>query len=72
LESRDDIVPELVPMKRSRPLLIGDELDQQVREYVMDTRRCGGDINTAVVIASGTGIMMCQNPTLLKGDGKMN
>ena len=71
LESRDDIVPELVPIKRVRPLLIGEELDRQVREYVLDTRRCGGDINTAVVIAGGTGILMSQNPALLKGDGKI-
>ena len=60
LELGDDIVPELVPMKRGRPLLIGDELDRQVREYILDTRRVGGDINTAVVIAGGTGIMMSQ------------
>ena len=64
---------ELVPMKRGRPLLIGDELDRQVGEYILDTRRVGGDINTAVVIAGGTGIMMSQNPSLLKGmkDGKL-
>ena len=73
LELGDDIVPELVPMKRGRPLLIGDELDRQVREYILDTRRVGGDINTAVVIAGGTGIVMSQNLSLLKGmkDGKL-
>jgi len=73
LELGDDIVPELVPMKRGRPLLIGDELDRQVREYILETRRVGGDINTAVVIAGGTGIVMSQNPSLLKGmkDGKL-
>ena len=73
LKLGDDIVPELLPMKRGRPLLIGDELDRQVREYILDTRRVGGDINTAVVIAGGTGIVMSQNPSLLKGmkDGKL-
>ena len=66
-------MPELLPMKRGRPLLIGDELDRQVREYILDTRRVGGDINTAVVIAGGTGIVMSQNLSLLKGmkDGKL-
>jgi len=31
-----------------------------VREYVLDTRRCGGDINTAIVIAGGTGILIAR------------
>jgi len=73
LELGDDNVPELLPIKRGRPLLIGDKLDRQVRKYILDTRRVGGDINTAVVIAGGTGILMNQNPLLLKGmkDGKL-
>ena len=38
---------------------------------MLETRRRGGTINTSVVIATGTGIVMSQNPTLLVGDGKI-
>ena len=72
LESRCDfIVQELIPKKRGRPLILGEELDKQVREYLLETRRHGGIVNTAVTIATGTGIVMSQNPSLLAGDGKV-
>ena len=62
---------ELIPKKRGRPLTLGEELDKQVREYLLDTRHCGGIVNTAVTIATGTGIVMSQNPSMLVGDGKV-
>ena len=72
MESRcDHTVQELIPKKRGRPLILGEELDKQVREYLLETRRRGGTINISVVIATGTGIVMSQNPTLLVGDGKI-
>ena len=72
LESRcDHTVQELIPKKRGRPLILGEELDKQVREYLLETRRRGGTINISVVITTGTGIVMSQNPTLLVGDGKI-
>ena len=72
LESRcDHTVQELIPKKRGRPLILGEDLDKQVREYLLETRHRGGIINTAVAIATGTGIVMSQNPSLLVGDGKV-
>ena len=46
-------------------------IDKQVREYLLETRHRGGIVNTAVAIATGTGIVMSQNPSLLVGDGKV-
>ena len=73
LESRCSfIVQELIPKKRGRPLILGEELDKQVREYLLETRCRGGIVNTAVAIATGTGIVMSQNPSLFAGDGRLN
>jgi len=33
-------VKELVPKKRGRPLLIGEELDKQVKEYIRELGSC--------------------------------
>ena len=33
-EESNSVVQELVPKKRGRPLLIGEDLDHQVREYI--------------------------------------
>ena len=49
---------ELPFKRRGRPLYIGEELDKQVQAYVEETRRQGGPINTAILIAAGTGIVM--------------
>ena len=54
-----------------RPLTLGEELDKKVREYLLETRCHGGIINTAITIATGTGIIMSQNPSILVGDGKV-
>ena len=58
----------MIPKKRGRLLTLGEELDKQVREYLLETRRHGGIINTAVAIATGIGIVMSQNPSVLAGD----
>ena len=71
-ESRCDfIVQELIPKKRGRPLILGEELDKQVREYLLEIRRHGGIVYTTVAIATGTGIVMSLNPSFLAGDGKV-
>ena len=62
-------VKELVPKKRGRPLLIGEELDDQVKEYVRELRREGVVINSDVVIAVGTGIVMNNDANLLFANG---
>ena len=64
-----NIVRELVPKKRGRPLLIGEELDEQVREYIRELRREGVVINSDVAIAVGTGIVMNSDANLLVANG---
>ena len=74
LESRYDFtVQELIPRQRSRSLTLDEELNKQVRKYLLETRCRGRIVNTAVVIATGNGIIMNQNPSLiLAGDGKVD
>ncbi len=44
----------LIPVKkRGRPLLIGDDLDNQVQACIKDLRKSHAAVNTAIVIAAG-------------------
>ena len=63
-----NIVREFVPKKRGQPLLIGEELDEQEREYIRELRR-GVVINNDVAIAVDTGIVMNSNANLLVVNG---
>ena len=51
-ESSDD-VQELPGKKRGRPLLLGDQLDKQLRDYIVYLRSHGCIINAHVVIIMG-------------------
>ena len=62
-------VKELIPKKRGRPLLIGEELDEQVRDYIKELRREGVVINCDVAIAVGAGIVMISDANLLIANG---
>ena len=63
------VVRELVDRKRGRPLLLGNELDQQVQTYVNALCLNGGVVNTAIVIATGEGIIKDHNSNLLCENG---
>lgn len=60
---------ELVDRKCGRPLLLGNELDQQVQAYVNDLHLNGGIVNTAIVIATGEGIIKDYDSNLLCENG---
>ena len=60
-----DEVQELTGCKIGRPLLLGDDLDRQVKEYVKYIQERGSVVNTAVVIAATEGIIMNKNSNLL-------
>ena len=49
-----------------RLLLIGDEADKQLQEYVRCLRATGAAVNTAVVIASAEGILLSKDANILK------
>jgi len=53
--SENSTIQELVPKKNSWPLLVGEELDEQVREYVRELRKSGVIINAHVVIGNAHG-----------------
>ena len=57
-DSKAQDLTELPLQKTGRPLMLGEELDKQVREYVHDLRAMGVTINTAVVLASAEGTKM--------------
>ena len=62
-------VQELPCKKMGRPLLIGEEPDKQVQEYVKYLRKCGSPINTAIVIATAEGIITSMDGNLLACNG---
>ena len=62
-------VYELPGKKRGRPPMIGEELDQQVRDYISYLRTEGAIINTHVVIGIGKGIVMGKDANLLACNG---
>ena len=62
-------VEELPCKKTGRPLLIGEELDAQVQQYVKESRKRGLPINTAVVVAAGLGVVTAHDANLLEENG---
>ena len=58
-------VKEFPPKKIGFPLLLVEELDQQVRHYLAELCTWEGIVNTCVVIAVGVGIVTNKNATLL-------
>ena len=62
-------VQELARKKTGRPLLVTEELDTQLQEYIKDLRKRGLAINTSIVIANGRGIIMNKDANLLFENG---
>ena len=55
--------------KEGRPLLLPDELDHQVQEYLKELRKRGVAINSSIVIATAQGIIMNKDANLLSCNG---
>ena len=64
-----DLEEELSRKKTGRPLLIREELDAQVQDYVRHVRKGGLAINTSVVIAAGRGMIMNRDTNQLSDIG---
>ena len=62
-------VTKLDNKKRGRPLLLGEELDERVRSYVLALRDNGAVINSAIVIGCAIGIVKSHDSNLLKCNG---
>ena len=68
VKEKSEDVKEFPRKKMGRPLLLGDDLDVQVQEYIKYMRDRGTDVNTAVVMASD-GIVRSKDANLLQDNG---
>lgn len=62
-------VKELPTKTQGRPLLLGEELDKCVQDYIRNLREIGGIVNTAIVIGAANGIISARNCALLLENG---
>ena len=60
---------ELINRKRGQPLLLGNELDVQVKAYINALRLNGGIVNTVIVIATSKGTVKDHDSNLLCKNG---
>ena len=60
---------ELPNRKRGRPLVLGEELDQQVQAYLLEYRRNATVVNTAIVIGCAQGLVKDHDSNLLEANG---
>ena len=58
LDEDSSKLSELPYKKIGRPLNVGEEVDHQVQAYIKELREAGAPVNTAIVIATGKGIVM--------------
>lgn len=56
-DEEDADVPVLPEKKRGRHVLLGERLDEFVRNYVLKVRERGGAVNTTLVLAGAKGIV---------------
>ena len=68
-DSRAVKVLKLENKTRGRPLLIGKELDDQVKVYISALRKNGAVINSAIVMGCAEGIVKNHDSNLLHGNG---
>ena len=55
--------------KQGRPLLVGEDVETQVREYIKESKASGCVVNTAVIIAAAKGIVMAKDANVLLENG---
>ena len=67
--SRDVAVLSLPALKRGRPLLLGENLDRQVKSYISAVHEKQGIINTAITVACGEAIVKKTDKNLLRENG---
>uniref|UniRef100_A0A1X7SP85 HTH CENPB-type domain-containing protein n=1 Tax=Amphimedon queenslandica TaxID=400682 RepID=A0A1X7SP85_AMPQE len=62
-------ISELPEKKKGRPLLIGSQLEFEVRRYLENLRRNGAVVNTAIAVSCARGIVLKANPDYLASNG---
>ena len=61
----DLAISTLPTKKRGRPLLLGEDLDTKVQQYLRALRASGGAINTAIILGAARGIILKTKRTVL-------
>ena len=62
-------LPEMPENKQGRPLLLGEDLESQVKQFILEMREHGSPVGTEVVVAAAKGIVEAKDPTLLIENG---
>ena len=68
-EGKELTVSMLSEKPRGRPLLLGSELEDQVKSFVREVRSSGGVVNSAIVKAAAKGIILAKDANLLQENG---
>ena len=69
-EIGDDLaVTELPAKKRGRPLLLGKKIDAEIKAIITAMRDNGAVVNTAIAIATATGVIRKRDKSLLIENG---
>jgi len=50
-------------------LLIGEDLDRQVQQFIREVQASGGVVNTAITLAAAKGIVLAEDANLLSENG---
>lgn len=62
-------IEELPTKRRGRPLLLGEDIEEEVRGFLKAIRHSGGPVNTQVAIATAKGVVTAYDATLLTENG---
>ena len=68
-DPKGPLVKSLPTKAQGRPLLLGQDLDKAVQEYIEVMRAAGGVVNTAIVMAAAVGIVSSRDVTKLSSYG---
>ena len=63
------ITTKLENRKRGRPLLLGNELDEQEKMYITALRSNGAVVNSAIVMVCAEGLVKSHDSNLLQANG---
>lgn len=63
----------LPPTNHGRPVLVGEDLDRQIQQYLTKVRDGGGDFSARIAMAAARGILLsCDQLRLYEFEGMWN
>ena len=63
------IIKKLPTKVQGRPLFLDEKLDQAVQEYIINSRKVGGSVNSIIVLAAANGTIVAKDRNLLMKHG---